>query len=269
MPSANTDSVVFQPIEATIYDWKWYYSAPGFALWLALTLAIFLPKANRDISVILILVPLVLISLIWSLVERITGMPSATAVQFGTVVQSLAVGTAVLWLVGGYLLSLRGLIRCLAAFATIVLVGACGILSYSTEFSNETALFMVFLIFLAGTLLASITLARTMCRGRYGPRRLMAWLALWTLVISMMAALGFRIAGELVISSSPSLPQLSEVLIMIFVAGPVLGLGLYLLNLPFMILGFVNPLFRERLCSCLRLESVEPTLTADANIMSE
>lgn len=255
-----------QTIEATAYEWKWYYSAPGFAIWIMLILALALPRANHDRSVLLILVPVAIVSLLWSAFSRLAGMSSASVLQFGVVVHSMVVGTGALWLIGGYFKGFPGVVRFLLSFGTVVLVAASGILSYSAEFSNETALFLVFFIFLTGTWLTAIVLTRVICRRSHGSTRLMLWLALWTILLSMITTLAFRIAGEFVMSSSPSMPRTSELLSMIFIVGPILGLGLYVLNLPFMILGFVNPFFRERLRDCLRLQpAAAPAMRSDAD----
>jgi len=258
-PAGDFGAVMAQPVEATTYHWKWYYSVPGFALWLVLILALVLPKANRDLRALLILASLVLVNLAWLSVERITGMSSSSATQFGTVLQSMAVGTAVLWLVAGYFTGFRGLIRCLLAFGTVVLVAACGILSYSARLSNETALFMVFFVFLTAIFVTALAVTRAVCRRRCGPRRFMLWLALWTLVTGMPGTVGFVISGHMILSSDLSMIRLSEFLLAIFLVGPILSLGLYLLNPPFMVLGFANPFFRERLEGCLRLKPAAAT----------
>ncbi|MEA3225955.1 MAG: hypothetical protein U9Q07_08385 [Planctomycetota bacterium] len=259
MPSAEVGEVVPQLVEAAIYDWKWYYSAPGFAIWLALILAFVVPKSNRDLRVLLIFVPLAIVNLLWLAFKEVAGVSAASAVQFGTVLQSMAVGTAVLWLTGGYFKGLGGLVRFLFSFGTVVLVAGLGILSYSAEFSNETFLFLTLFVCLTLTVLAAITLTRTVCKGKYRPIRFMLWLALWMLLGSMLAMFGFFIAGSFIMSSGLSKSQFSQALLMIIIAGPILGLGLYLLNLPFMILGFVNPFFRERLCDCLCLKPAAAT----------
>ena len=92
--------------------------------------------------------------------------------------------------------------------------------------------------------------------------RFMLWLALWMLLGSIIPTFGFIIAGHLIMSTGQLGAQLSEVLLGIFVVGPMLGLALYFLNLPFMILGFVNPFFRERLCGCLGLKPAATTAMA-------
>jgi len=60
-------------------------------------------------------------------------------------------------------------------------------------------------------------------------------------------------------SSGLSMKRPLEVLAMLFIAGPILGIGLYLVNLPFGILGFVSPFFRKRLRGFLSLKSEAAT----------
>lgn len=254
MPSADIGEVVRQLVEPTIYDWKWHYSVPGLVIWMVLILALVLPKSNRNRHVLLIFVPLMIVNLLWLAFKEVANVSASSAVQFGTVLQSMAVGTAALWLTGGYFKGHGGLARFLLSFGTVVLVADLGVLSYSVEFSNETFLFLTLFVFLTLTVLAAIALTRAVCKGRYRPTRFMLWLALWMLLGSMLAMFGFFIVGSLIMSSGLSRSQFSQALLMIIIGGPVLGLGLYVLNLPFMILAFVNPFFRERLCDCLCLK---------------
>jgi len=157
----------------------------------------------------------------------------------------------------------RGARRRLRHPGTVVLVAGCGLLSYSAELSNESALFMVFFVFLAAIFLTALAVTRAVCGRRYGPKRFMLWLALWTLVAGMPGTVGFFISGHLIMSSGLSVIRLSEFLVAIFVVGPIFGLGLYLLNLPFMVVGFANPLFRDRLCGCLGIE--QPAVVTEAD----
>jgi hypothetical protein len=84
----------------------------------------------------------------------------------------------------------------------------------------------------------------------------MLWLGLWTLLGGAVTMLGFFIVVLLTLSSGPQhiLPEVLQVA----VVGLVFGACLYLLNLPYMILGFVSPFFRERLQTCLKLEPAAP-----------
>jgi len=259
VPSANLGEIGPQQGEAAVFDWKWSYSAPGLAIWLALILALVLPKANRDRRILLILIPLVVVNLLWLAFKKVSGMPSATASQFDTVFHSMAVGIAVLWLVESYFDRFGGFVRFLMFFGTLVAVACLGILSYSTELSNEAAVFFAMLVFFSITVLAATTAAGKLCRGKYRPLRFMLWLALWNIVASLFTTFGFFVVGNLIMSSGGSATYSLETILMLILVGLAFGLCLYVLNLPFMILGFANPFFRKRFNACLRLKLMPTT----------
>ena len=259
MPSADLGDVGPQQGEAVNFDWKWSYSAPGLVIWLALFLALTLPRANRNLRILLIFVPLVIVNLLWLAFKEVSNMPSSSASQFDTVFHSMAVGIAVLWLVVNYFERFGGVVRFLLSFGILVAVAGLGTLSYSTEFSNEVALLLALFAFLAITMLGATIIAGKLCKGKYRPLCFMLWLALCTLLGSLFATFGFFIVGTFIMSSGSG-PDILEAILMLTLVGLILGLCLYVLNLPFMILGFVNPFFRERFNACLRLKSM-PTMS--------
>ncbi len=196
-------------------------------------------------------------------------MPSSSASQFDTVFQSIAVGITVLWLVVNYLERFGGFVKFLLSFVILVTVAGLGTLSYSTDFSNETVLFLALSAFQAITILGATTAAGKLCNWRYRPPRFMLWLAVWMLLGSLFAMFGFFIVGTAIMSSGPG-PDILEAILMLILIGLIFGLCLYVLNLPFMILGFVNPFFRERFCACLRLKSMPTTaVQSNTNLSSE
>lgn len=263
MPSTNLGYVGPQQGEAVNFDWKLLYSAPGFVIWLVLILALILPKANHDLRILLIFAPLVIVNLFWLALKRASGMPSSTAYQFDTVFHSMAVGIAVLWLVVNYFKKFSGFVRFLLSFGTVVIVAGLGTLSYSTEFSNEVVLFLSLFAFLTITMLGAITIAGKLCYWKYRPLCFMLWMALWTLLCSLITTFGFFIVGTHIMSSGPR-PDILEAILMLTLIGLMFGLCLYVLNLPFMLLGFANPFFRKRFCACLCPRSM-PTTAAQSN----
>ena len=64
-------------------------------------------------------------------------------------------------------------------------------------------------------------------------------------------------------SSGPG-PDILEAILMLTLVGLIFGLCLYVINLPFMILVFYSPFFRERFCACLRLKSMPSTVANPA-----
>ncbi len=255
VPSAAADlgDLGSQQGQAASFNWKWHYSAAGSLIWLALILVLFVPKANHNPHVLWILVPLVIVNLAWLVFKKLSGMPSSSASQFDTVFHSAAVGVAVLWLVANYFCRFGGFVRFLMCFGTLLAVACLSIQSYSGERSRETPLFLALLFFTALAMLGAITLSRRLCGGKYLPVRFMLWLALWTILGSCVAMVGFIIVASMITSGGP---HLSEAILILIVGGSILGLCLYVLNLPFMLLGFAHPFFRERFCACLSLKPV-------------
>jgi len=185
-------------------------------------------------------------------------MNSSSASQFDTIFQSIAVGIAVLWLVVNYFEKFGGIVRFLLSFVVLVAVAGLGTLSYSTDFSNETVLFLALSAFQAITILGATTAAGKLCNWRYRPPRFMLWLAVWMLLGSLFAMFGFFIVGTAIMSSGPG-PDILETILMLTLIGLIFGLCLYMFNLPYMILMFYSPFFRERFCACLRLKSITST----------
>jgi hypothetical protein len=120
---------------------------------------------------------------------------------------------------------------------------------------------------MALTMLIAITISRRFCGDTYRPIRFLLWLVLWILIIGFLTSSAFFVIGFVVFSSGPG--SCLAILIFIF-SGLIFGLSLYVLNLPFLILGFVHPFFRERLCECLRLKPVPMALhQADIDLFDE
>jgi len=247
-----------QHVQAATFDWKWYYSAARSLIWLALIVAILVPKANHNLRILWILVPLAIVNLAWLAFKRPVGMPSLVASQFDLMFQSMVVGTAVLWLTAGYLRKVGGFVRFLMCFGTFVAAACLAVVSYSVKFSREvpwflTLLPLTLLPFLVLAMLGAITLSRRLSGGKYRPVRFILWLAPWTLLGGSIALGGSILVPALVWRGEA---RILDAMLMFAMGGPILGLCLYLLNLPFMILGFAHPFFRERLCACLGLQTV-------------
>lgn len=248
VPSANIGQLGLQQGEAASFDWKWYYSAAGWIIWLALIFAIILPKANRNMRAFLILIPLVIVSLLWGIFIKYARMNSTDELQFNIIFHSIAVAVTVLWLVAHYFKKFSSFVRFLLSFAAVVIVSGLGTLAYSTELSLEMGLFLSLFVLMTFTMLIAIALSRRFCGETYHPIRFLLWLVPWMLLGSLVTSSVFIVIGFIVFSSGPG----SALAILIFIfAGLIFGLFLYMLNLPFFILGFVHPFFRERFCSCL------------------
>ena len=222
-------------------------------MWLALTLAITLPKTNRDGRILLILVPLAIVNLLYVAMKRLSGMPPAAALQFDTFFQSLAVGVAVLWLLAPRLASLSGFVRFLMSLGIVAGVALLGALSIGLNASEQTMVMSLFLVLVEAVLLLAIVAAARLCHWRYRPGRFMLWLGLCEATANTLAMLAFVLIGTTVTLSRP--PNIWTAIPQIVLVGLIFGLCLYVLTLPFMILGFANPFFRDRMRACLNLNT--------------
>jgi hypothetical protein len=250
--------------EAVSFDWKWYYSASGMLIWLVLILAIVVPKANHDLRILLILVPLVVVNLLWLAFKKLSGMPSASASQFDTLFQSMVIGIAVLWLTADYLEKLGGTVRFFFSFGAVVIVASLGALSYYSGFSTDTFLFSILFAVMTLALLLAMTLSSLLCRKRYRPGRFMLWLGLWGLVGSILAVGVSYMVFALAPRARSSWPDLFQIILAIVLPGVIFAVFLYVLNLPFMILVFTHPFFRRRFCACLGLKPVSAITGSEA-----
>lgn len=114
-------------------------------------------------------------------------------------------------------------------------------------------------------LLLAMVVTSLICRRQYKPGCFMLWLGLWILVGSIFAISGFYTILILATGAGSSWSNLFEAILMLALIGSIFGLCLYMLNLPFMILGFANAFFRERFCACLRLKAM-PAAPQQADI---
>jgi len=271
VPSADIGELGPQEGAAIVHNWKWHYGMPALALWVVLVLAIVLVKANRNPRALLILVPLLIINLLWSILEKARPFPSSTMAVFDQVFVSLTVGIAVLWLLCHKLGNRNRFIISLLAFVIMAVIGLIGAVSYGiTEFSEEMAAIMVIFATLLVTMLLGFVLSGWCCRKCYSGLRFMLWLAVWTVAVSIAVLLGYVGIGIVITSISGGYMPPYWILLTVFGVGLVLGLCVYVINLPYMILALRSSFFRERFYACLRLKSMRTTaVQADADQLGE
>jgi hypothetical protein len=222
------------------------------ALWAILALAIMVPKANRRREALLILVPALLVNLVWLGVAQLFQLIISDDETFAMVVQSLTVGSAVLWLLG------HALANCTPWKATVLALGIAlgmalvGVLCV-TGLSRQTISLPLLLSLLMPALVLGYAGAGWMSRRTYRPTRFLLLLAAWTVAFSAVALpLGFLLQSAVTTGwSSDILPVLGVFLL----AGAIMGVCVFLVSLSFVLVGLRSPLFRPRLFACLRLPS--------------
>ena len=236
---------------ATIYPWKWYYSAPALGLWIILALVILLVRDNRDPRVLLIFIPNFLVRLLWLRFQPILGAPSDVLEVFRVLVDALAIGIAMLWLLAYKLGNRNRFISFLLALIVLVAATIVAIVSYQAWLSGMAFVIFIFQALGIVTMLLVFVLAGWRCRKRYGPWRFMLWLALWTMVISLVAIITYFL-----ISVGPSAKELIRQMPQVLLVGLIFAICIYMLNLPFMVLAFVTPFFRRRFYAYFHLKSM-------------
>ncbi len=221
-------------------------------MWLALIAAVVAPRSNRNYRTLLILIPLALVAILYLSLRRASGMSSSSATQFDLLFWPLAVGVTLLWLTAPAL-GQRGVVRMAVAFVLLMAVAGLGVFSYGTASSQETTVLLVLLCVLGGVLVLAPVAAARLCGSHYRPVPFMLWLAVWTIVGGVAAMLLAFAVLLSVLSSGPSASEIPEVMVQTLVAGAIIGLCLYALNVPYLLLGFASPFFRARLQVCLNL----------------
>jgi hypothetical protein len=227
-----------------IYRWPWYWHLPRLGPWLLLSLAILLPATNRDRRALLIFLPPLVLILLWHPTTTLIGMHSINIEAFGVIFESLVFAMALLWLNTDKLAGCRAGMRFVVSLGILLLAGLAVGVSYDSPFSRGTAPLLLLAILVGTVLLIILTGARRLTGGRYDPARFLFWMGLCSVSLSL-AGMG-SLAAVLAVSGQTG-PTGREVL-WVSIAS---GLGLYAINLPYLLLMFSSAFFRPRFAAWL------------------
>jgi hypothetical protein len=250
--------------KAVVYNWKWYHSAPAAVLWVILAGAIVLVKDNRNWRALLILIPLLIVNLLWSMFLKMMPIASSGLPIFNQVFTSLTIGLAILWLLAHKLGNRNRFVTFLLALVTMTVIGIVGAGSYSgLEFTGNTLGAVVVLTVLVLTMLLAIVLSGWRCRKRYSHLRFMLWLAVWSVAVCLVIMSVYTGIAMFALSAANFPMPRYYYLIVIFGPSLVMGAFLYAVLFPYMILAMRSAFFRERFFSCFRLAGMtEATATS-------
>jgi hypothetical protein len=134
----------------------------------------------------------------------------------------------------------------------MIIISFLGVLSLYTDFDSEALFILAMFAFMTSALLMGFVVVKRFCKSRYRPTCILLWLGLWLPICCICAIIGLFGVGMIIMESTPP----KEALLQIPIIGLFFGLFLYVVNLPFMILGFVSPFFRDRFYTCLNLKPV-------------
>jgi len=213
------------------------------------------PRANRTRDALLILVPVLLANLVWLVVARISQPVTSDRETFGVMVLSLAVGSAVLWLLGHVIANCTRYARLVLASGVALGVALVGALSV-TDLSRQTITLPSLLGLLMPALVVGYAGAGWMSRRTYRPTSFLLLLAAWIVAFS---AVGMPL--WLLLQSAVTADWPTDILLVVGVfllAGAISGACVFLLSLSFVLVGLRSPLFRPRLFACLGLPPGSP-----------
>ena len=241
-----------------VFHWPWYWHLFRLGPWALLTLAVAVPKRNRDRRTLLIFVPLAILSLLWPLATKLVpSVPTASvsADRFNLLFESLVIGLALLWLQADWLRGRPGWVRVPLSLGLMLLAGLVAFVSASRTLADPMIFILpIYVTILGAGLLAALALARRLTRGRYVPLAFMVWLGVGSLLFTAVSAALLAGVPQLLLSGETIDVRL-RILLIQSVAGLALGLCLYVINLPYMLLMFRCSFFRPRFRTWLGVES--------------
>lgn len=172
--------------------------------------------------------------------------------SFNTFIFSLAIGSALMWVVAHLLAGgtwRRTLFGALGMMAGVAILAA---LSSRFEISAYTLSLMGGLSIPLLATVAGYAMAGRKCRKSYRRAKFVLWLATWMMIPSAAGTLVFIILQSAFMGIWPN--NLVKMLGFAALGGLIIGVIAFLLSLPFLLIGMHSSMFRERLFSCLRLK---------------
>jgi hypothetical protein len=163
----------------------------------------------------------------------------------------LVISLAALWLLSHTLEAVHGRRRFVVAARIMIGAGVlCAICYRGLDFSVYILGPVVAHIFAAFCVLLAMTIAHRFSQHDYSRRRFMTWLLLWLVVIFAALMIPFGIIEFVAL-------LMVEDLLLAPGAGIAIGLLVYIILLPFMLLTFLNSFYRARFYSIFRFEGRE------------
>jgi hypothetical protein len=238
---------------ALSYNWTLPNLLPVFLPWLAILLLLLL-KPNRCAQAWWVWIPVgCVVGVEAALLSEGGFLPSGLGDVMGGCMSAVGFGIAGVWLVAGYWGWKH---RALAWLGVMFTLGIISVLLYVMRQSLEGAgyemAYGVVLVAAATVVIsAALTLAGLACRGHYGHWRLSGWLLVTLLLVWLVLVGPFFILA--MVFSPGGMPVSALLGIWCSLAGISFGL-----LLPFLVLSFTNPFYRERLKNLLHLDPSAP-----------
>lgn len=213
--------------------------------------------SNRKPQAWWILAALLGVIILRDMLTTLFSVPSSVSARACEFVIAMAGGWTVLWLLGDWLSKVPMLARFPLALATMLPVCVL-VYCVSVGYGNPHALGRMAIAFgvFETALLLGLILSRRCCRGKHRPGRFMAWSLLWIPVATavcfpvFIVMRGLRGSTEFAQFATYFVSSLPECM----VTGAIVGAILYTLNLPFMLVAFRCPHYRDRFADALAVQ---------------
>jgi hypothetical protein len=240
-----------EPIQV---EWHWYsHFWPQGAGWILILVLLILVKENRSWQAWIVLILFfALAELFVPWVGHSERMPRDEIAFF----RAIIVAWTAAWLLGPWLA------KCRPAVAFVLVLGQALLIGMAVQYSFRQSLLrdplsLVVFATMFFPLPTAFALSGLCCRRTYRPWRFMLWLVPWLVVGfavgCILCTVGVLVWGEDLPHGDPS-----DVLFFLTVGPLVFATVAYLLNLPFMVLAFLCPPYRERFRKVLRLPECLP-----------
>lgn len=248
--------------EPVRFAWRWYHHLSSLAFWTLALVPLVLIRENRRLPAWTILGALLAVLLFARMLGALLMLGPATAERFGTFVGTLATAWAVVWLLGPWFSRMHGWLA-LPIAATVM--SGIGVLSCLGRFgltSVDSWMPRAILhTIVALGLLLSMAFSGRLCRKSFSPGRFMGWLLVWMILGILVLVLTMSIF-VILMNLKDGVGFLVILVPVYLIGGGFLAIFLYLFNLPFMLVAFRTPFYRQRLCQVLRLpEGASPEAT--------
>jgi hypothetical protein len=234
-----------------LFHWRWYYHVPALPLWAMVLLLLVVPKANRHRQAWLIFIPLGLVLMVWRMPATLFSMPDGATETLGALLVSGTMAWSMVWLLGHWLGTGSRVFTTVLAWGVMF---GIGLLAYRCYFADNDFLvpYVVLYGFGVALLLLAMMLAAYFCRRKLSLGRFVAWLLLSNGVVIA----GFLLLyGSLMMFLEPGLLGMVAFAIIVMPVTPFVTGVLYLPNLPFLVLAFKCPFYRQRFDKLFRIET--------------
>jgi hypothetical protein len=232
----------FSDEELAQLEGHWIFN---YSLLILLLLAFVLLKENRNIKTLLILIPLIIIFIITRLLEGSMSADMIGTINFLLVVEVLAVGLAILFLLGHKVSTVKWYFSILIAMIVLGIVGFTGITGADDGriIALTKANLTLFDIQAGGWLLGMI-FAGFLCRKKYGKLKFNLYALLGFFIFQMITLyLAALLVGGLIGSV---LAGMAGSIIVLLSTSLIFTIIVYLVTLPFLILVYRSSEFEQR-----------------------